>query len=146
MGANEAQNRGAAWALLFSCWLLATISTLGSLFFSEVMQFAPCSLCWYQRIFMFPLAAILLVGLLPLDTKCVKYALPFALGGSAVALYHTLLHEGIIPESVAPCQQGVSCSQEYIDLFGFLSIPLLSLMSFSAMLALLVILRRKFSR
>jgi disulfide bond formation protein DsbB len=146
MAPKEVRNRNGAWALLFSCWLLATVSTLGSLFFSEVMQFAPCSLCWYQRIFMFPLAVVLLVGLFPPDAKCVKYALPLALGGWVVALYHALLHMGIIPESAAPCQQGVSCSEEYIDLLGFLSIPLLSLISFSGIAALLVVLKRRFSR
>ena len=56
--------------LIFIAWLLATIATLGSLFFSEVMEIQPCVLCWYQRIFMYPLVVIFLVGLFPLDRKC----------------------------------------------------------------------------
>ena len=57
------------WNLLFICWLIATTSTLGSLFFSYVMEFAPCVLCWYQRIFFFPLVILFAVGLFPFDAK-----------------------------------------------------------------------------
>ena len=131
------------WTLLFLCWLLASVSTLGSLFFSYVMGFAPCILCWYQRIFLFPLVIILAVGLFPFDKSVVKYALPLAIAGWLTALYHTLLYAGIIPESVQPCSQGVSCTEEYIDLFGFLTIPMLSLLSFSTIIALLIILKRR---
>jgi len=131
------------WMFLFVCWLLVAGATLGSLFFSEVMDLPPCSLCWYQRIFMFPLTIILLMGLFPFDAKVVRYALPLAVAGCAVALYHTLLQVGIIPESVAPCRQGVSCSDAYLNLFGFVSIPILSLLAFSVVVALLVILKRR---
>ncbi|MDE0886282.1 MAG: disulfide bond formation protein B [Myxococcota bacterium] len=128
--------------VLFAAWLLAASATLGSLFFSEVMQLSPCSLCWVQRIFMFPLAIILLVGLFPLDKSVVRYALPLALLGSAVALYHTLLQVGIIPETAAPCQQGVSCSSVSYELIGLLSIPMLSLLAFLGVSGLLWILKR----
>ena len=134
------------WVMLFVCWLLVTGATLGSLFFSEIMELPPCSLCWYQRIFMFPLPVILLIGLFPFDVKVVRYALPLALGGAVVALYHTLLHLGIIPKSAAPCRQGVSCSDAYLDLFGFVSIPMLSLLGFLTVGALLAILRRRLSQ
>ena len=132
------------WMLLFGVWLIAAGASLGSLFFSEIMDFAPCSLCWYQRIFMYPLVLVLAVGLYPLDGKVVRYALPLAIGGWLVALFHTLLYEGVIPESAAPCSKGVSCSEEYIELLGFLSIPLLSLLAFTAMVAALLVLRRRF--
>jgi disulfide bond formation protein DsbB len=131
------------WTLLFLCWLLASVSTLGSLFFSYVMEFAPCVLCWYQRIFLFPLVIILAVGLFPFDKSVVKYALPLAIAGWLTALYHTLLYAGIIPESIQPCSQGVSCTEEYIDLFGFMTIPMLSLLSFSTIIALLIILTQR---
>ena len=135
-----------AWTTLFVCWLLVAGATLGSLFFSEIMELPPCSLCWVQRIFMFPLTVILLVGLFPLDLHVVRYALPLALCGLAVALYHTLLQVGIIPESATPCRQGVSCTDISVDLFGFLSIPMLSLLVFSAVAGLLLVLRRSVSR
>jgi len=136
----------ANWTILFLCWLLVTGSTLGSLFFSEVMDFTPCSLCWYQRIFMFPLAIILFIGLFPFDKEIVKYALPLAIGGWLVAFYHTLLYAGIIPRSIQPCGKGVSCSEATIELFGFLSIPMLSLIAFSVLVTLLFVLKRRLSR
>ena len=133
------------WNILFICWLLVSVSALGSLFFSFVMEFAPCVLCWYQRIFLFPLVLILAIGLFPFDKKVVKYALPLAIAGWLTAAYHNLLYAGIIPESIQPCSQGVSCTEEYINLFGFLSIPMLSLLSFSAIVTLLIILYRRTS-
>jgi len=134
------------WNILFLCWLLVSVSALGSLFFSYVMEFAPCVLCWYQRIFLFPLVIILAIGLFPFDKKVVKYALPIAIAGWLTAAYHNLLYAGIIPESIQPCSQGVSCTEEYINLFGFLSIPMLSLLSFSAIVTLLIILYRRTSK
>lgn len=134
------------WTILFACWIVVSISTLGSLFFSEIMEFPPCVLCWYQRICMFPLVLILLVGLFPFDKSIVKYALPLAIVGWCFAFYHYLLYSGFILESVQPCSQGVSCSETYIDLFGFLTIPMLSLISFSTIVALLFILKRRLSK
>jgi disulfide bond formation protein DsbB len=135
-----------SWNILFLCWLVASLSSLGSLFFSEIMQFAPCILCWYQRIFLFPLVFILATGLFSFEKSVVRYALPLAAAGWFVALYHNLLYSGIIPESIQPCSRGVSCTEDYIDLFGFLTIPMLSFLSFSAILALLLILNRRFPR
>lgn len=134
------------WTILFICWVIASVSTLGSLFFSEIMDLPPCALCWYQRVFMFPLVFILLVGLFPVDKNIVKYALPLAIAGWGFAFYHYLLYTGVIPESIQPCSQGVSCSETYLDLFGFLTIPMLSLISFSVIIALLLILIRRFSK
>jgi disulfide bond formation protein DsbB len=110
------------------------------------MGFAPCVLCWYQRIFLFPLVIILAVGLFPIDKNLVKYALPLAIAGWMTTLYHNLLYARIIPESIQPCSQGVSCTEEYINLFGFLSIPMLSLLSFSTIIALLIIFKRRTSK
>ncbi len=136
----------ANWTIIFICWLIATISSLGSLFFSEVMDFAPCALCWYQRIFMFPLVLIFISGLFPLDQKVFKYALPVSLLGWAFAFYHFLVYSGFIPERLQPCGQGVSCSETYIDIFGFITIPLLSMLSFTAIIVLLIIFYRRTSK
>lgn len=92
---------------------------------------------------MFPLVVVLLVGLFPFDERVVRYALPLALIGWGFALYHNLLYAGFIPESMQPCGQGVSCSDLHLDLFGFLTIPMLSLMSFSVLMALLYVLKRR---
>jgi len=134
------------WTIIFICWMIASVSTLGSLFFSEIMDLPPCALCWYQRVFMFPLVLVLLVGLFPFDKRIVRYALPLASAGWGFAFYHYLLYSGIIPEDLQPCSQGVSCSETYLDLFGFLTIPMLSLISFSIIIVLLVILSRRLSK
>ena len=134
------------WYILFACWLTVSVSTLGSLFFSEIMEFPPCTLCWYQRIFMFPLVFILLAGLFPFDRNIFRYALPLASAGWVFAFYHTLLYSGFIPESAQPCSQGVPCSETYIDFLGFITIPLLSLISFSLIIGMLLYLKRRLSK
>ena len=140
------QSSSSDWTILFICWLLASISALGSLFFSEVMKFDPCVLCWYQRISMFPLVVILTVALIPFDRSVVKFALPLAVAGWLVALYHNLLYIGIIPENMQPCSKGVSCTEDYIKLFGIFSIPALALLSFSAIVILLIVLKKRTSK
>jgi len=140
---HSAQTPNSNWNILFLCLIVASVSTLGSLFFSEVMELPPCALCWYQRVFMFPLVFIFLAGLFPVDKNIIKYALPLALIGWGFAFYHYLLYSGFIPENLQPCSQGVSCSETYLDLFGFLTIPMLSLISFSTIIVLLLILIRR---
>ena len=134
------------WTLLFLAWVVVSVSTLGSLFFSHVMEFAPCVLCWYQRICLFPLVIILATGLFPFDKRVVAYALPLAIAGWITAFYHNLLYSNIIPQSLQPCSQGVSCTEKYIELFGFLTIPMLSLFSFSTIITLLFLLKRRISK
>lgn len=133
------------WLLLFSAWLISAISTLGSLFFSNVMMLPPCTLCWFQRIFMYPLALIFLVPLFSFDRAVVKFSLPLALTGWFIALYHNLLYYHILPESASPCVQGISCTTVQLNWLGFITIPLLSLTGFSLILFLIFILQRNLS-
>jgi len=119
------------WTLLFAAWIVVASATLGSLFFSEVMKVPVCVLCWYQRIAMYPLALILAMGLFPYDLKVVRYAGALAGVGWLTAMFHVLLVAGIIPERVQPCVQGIPCSETHISLLGFLSIPVMSLLTFS---------------
>ena len=127
-----------AWTLIFLAWLVAAVSTLGALFLGEVMNLPTCVLCWYQRIFMFPLALILPFGLFPLDAKVVRYALALAVPGWAIAVFHQLLVAGVIPARITPCVQGVPCTETVIEWFGFVTIPLLSIGAFSIIIALLL--------
>lgn len=143
---NQREVDNTEWTLIFISWLVAAASTLGSLFFSEVMELVPCVLCWYQRIFIFPLAIILLVGLFPLDLKVVRYALPLAIIGLIFTLYHCLLFYGFIPEALQPCSQGISCADDSMVLFGFLPIPLLSLVSFLIIITLLLITNKRIKK
>lgn len=127
-------NREPLWFWLFTAWMVALVSTLGSLFFSEVMGLIPCELCWYQRIALFPLAVILLIGLHPVDHRVIRYSLPLVVIGLLFTLYHLLLFYGFVPDSMVPCSKGVSCSGADMELFGWLPIPWLSLLAFAAIL------------
>jgi disulfide bond formation protein DsbB len=115
---------------LYFAWVIALISTLGSLFFSEVMKLPPCTLCWYQRICMYPLVLVLAVGILRSDRAITFYGLPLSLTGFGIAIYHNLLYYHLIPESLAPCTEGLSCTSRQIEWIGFITIPLMSLVAF----------------
>lgn len=118
-------------ALPYLAWITALVATAGSLFFSEVMQLPPCVLCWYQRIAMYPLVLIIGSGIIIRDGSRMKsYALPICLAGLAVSIYHNLLYYGILPESVAPCVEGISCTSRQIEWLGFITIPLMALTAF----------------
>ena len=138
------QDRG--WLLVFIAWLVASVSTLGALFLGEVMGYTPCVLCWYQRIGMFPLVLILAAGLFPFDRGVVRYALPLALAGWLLAVFHWAVASGLVPESATPCSQGVPCSVEQSSWLGFLTLPLLSVLAFSAIIALLLMTHFKASK
>jgi len=127
-----------SWTLIFGAWLIAAMATLGALFMSEIMGFAPCVLCWYQRIFMFPLVFVLAAGLFPLDPKVLRYALPLAGAGLLVAGFHVLLTMGIVPETLSPCRQGIPCKTIQVEWFGFVTIPLLSFLAFLTINGLLL--------
>lgn len=142
--AHSAKSRLAvAWTFVFSAWLVAATSALGALFLSDVAGIAPCVLCWYQRVFMFPLVVVLAVGLFPLDPKVIRYSLPLVVGGWLVAFFHVLLTQGVIPRSLSPCVRGIPCSQVEVAWFGFVTIPLLSLLSFTAIAGALFLARLK---
>lgn len=132
-----------AWTLLLLAWLLATTATLGALFIGEVMGMTPCLLCWYQRIFMFPLAIILGMAAFAEDRRGAVYALPLALGGAAMAGYHSALIAGWVPKWWVPCGTGPSCSEQSLEILGGIQIPWLSLAAFIAIVILLFVYLRK---
>lgn len=116
--------------ILILIWILTIVAALGSLYFSEIAKFPPCVLCWYQRMCIYPLVAICFVGLYTKDRNLPLYILPFALVGTAIGVFHNLLYYQILPEAVAPCVAGISCTTKFIQLFGFVTIPFLSLIAF----------------
>lgn len=132
-------------ALPYLAWIIALIATVGSLFFSEVMELPPCVLCWYQRIAMYPLVLIVGIGIAARDSRLKNYALPLCLIGLAISIYHNLLYYGLIPESITPCTEGLSCTSRQIEWLGFITIPLLALAAFSS-IALCLILHRQTER
>jgi disulfide bond formation protein DsbB len=127
-----ARSDDAVWVPLFVVWLISLLATAGSLFFSEVVGFPPCTLCWYQRIAMYPVVAISTVALVVRDVKVARYLWPLVLPGLAVTVYHCLLYYGVISDALTPCGTGVSCTERQLELLGFVSIPLLSFGSFLA--------------
>lgn len=142
---NEASSN--LWGLLLLTWLLALFSTLAALFIGEVMGQAPCVLCWFQRAFMFPLAVILAVACFRSDFAVWRYALPLAVIGGLLALGHSLLYAGLIPQRIQPCSaSGPSCSDANMTILGGIPLPLLALGAFVAITILLLIIRRRISQ
>jgi disulfide bond formation protein DsbB len=133
----------AAWTALFGAWATALIATAGALFLGEVMGKTPCVLCWYQRIAMFPLVLVLGVGLFDADPRSGRYALPLAAAGFALALYHCLVFWGVVTEALVPCGVGASCADMDVQVAGVVPIPVLSLLAFTAIAALLLYARTK---
>jgi disulfide bond formation protein DsbB len=131
-----------SWAFAYAAWFIALSATLVSLFFGEVMKLPPCSLCWYQRICLYPLTTVIAVGIVLRDRKLVHYALPLTLVGLGFAVYHNLLYYGVIPETLSPCTAGVPCSSRQINWLGFIGIPLLSLGAFLGLLLTLLAHRK----
>jgi disulfide bond formation protein DsbB len=107
----------------------ALAATLGSLYYSEIAGFIPCTLCWYQRILMYPLTLITLAGILKHDEDLPDYVLPFSIIGVGVSSYHYLIQAGVVGHSGA-CTVGVPCDLRWVNYFGFVTIPLLALMAF----------------
>jgi disulfide bond formation protein DsbB len=112
--------------------LAAWVATCGSLFMSEVLHWTPCLLCWYQRILMYPLSVLLLVGILRRDRGLHWYVLPLSIGGALTSLYHYLL---LMTDWFPPpaCSTSVPCTVDYINFTGalsFVKVPFLALAAF----------------
>lgn len=132
--------------VLYIAWITAVFSMIGSLYFSEVLGLAPCSLCWYQRIVMYPLVLIIGLGIIKKDRHFYDYALPLSVIGGAIAFYQNLLYYNLISEQLTPCTFGVSCVTKYISLLGFIDIPLLALFASIIITATLIIHKKHVHR
>lgn len=107
----------------------ALTAMLGSLYYSEIAGFIPCTLCWYQRILMYPLTIIIFVGILKHDENLPDYVLPFSIIGMGLSAYHYLIQLGVVGHSAA-CTVGVPCDLRWVNYFGFVTIPLLAFTAF----------------
>lgn len=136
--ALRAQNALKSYSLELS-FSLATVATVGSLYFSNMLGYEPCRLCWFQRIFMYPLVLILGVGILFEDDNVTDYALPLTMIGLPIALYHSLIQRYSQFQSSGCSVLSVSCSTEYTFHFGYITIPV---MAFTAFLGILILLWR----
>jgi disulfide bond formation protein DsbB len=117
------------------------VASFGSLYYSDVIGFEPCFLCWWQRIFMYPTAIILGMGIFRRDHRAADYAMVLSAIGAAIALYHYSLEWGVV--SAAPCPVGgVDCAARLVFEFGYISIPLMSLTVFLTIFAVLFARKR----
>jgi disulfide bond formation protein DsbB len=121
-------------------WLAATVAivtTAGSLYYSLGAHYVPCELCWYQRICMYPLSAMLLIAALRRDVGVARYAAPLVTVGVVIAAYHTQLQA--FPDQRTFCDPNNPCSSRYVWEFGFVSLPLMALVAFCCIGVLLAI-------
>lgn len=132
---NSAVERFVTGKVLALSFIVALGATLGSLFYSEVAGYEPCLLCWWQRIFMFPLVFILGVALTKKDYSVKPYIRTLTIVGALIAGYQSLLQMGLLPSIVCPAA-AVSCAQRYFLTFGYITLPL---MGFTAFLLLITI-------
>ncbi len=129
--------RSISAAGVWLAFLVAATATLGSLYFSEVAGYVPCRLCWFQRIAMYPLAAILLVGGIRRDPAVRWYVTPIAVIGAGIAAYHNLIEWRPALDTGACDLSGPSCTAVWFREFGFISLATMALVGFIAILALL---------
>ncbi|MGF9713898.1 disulfide bond formation protein B [Paenibacillus sp. JMULE4] len=127
--------------LIYFAWIVSVVATSGSLYFSEVLGFIPCDLCWYQRIFMYPLSVILGIAAYYNEKSLKKYVLPLSIIGGSISLYHYMLQKipGFV--EIKPCTQGVPCNVDYIDWLGFITIPFLALTAFLLIIMCMLLLK-----
>ncbi|MFZ1755373.1 MAG: disulfide oxidoreductase [Caldilineaceae bacterium] len=129
MESSASANRMGSWAL-YGALLAAWTAMLGSLYFSEVRGYVPCTLCWYQRILMYPLAGLIAFGILRRDRHLPLLVLPFSLLGQGVSTYHYLIQKTTIFGAPTACAAGVPCTTVWINWLGFITIPLLAMIAF----------------
>jgi len=131
--------RSALWGYeLWGAFAISASATGASLFFSEIANFVPCELCWYQRICLYPLSIVTLLAALAGDYRVARYLLPLPLVGAGLAVYHLLVENGVLSES-SSCLVSApgGCATKWIDEFGFVTIPTLSLAAFVLLIELL---------
>lgn len=126
-------------AMIWS-WVIALSAMLGSLFFSEIMHYLPCKLCWYQRILMYPLVVLLGIAAVRKDNKQTIYILPLSIWGAGISLYHYLMQKtGLFKQAASSCGI-VPCDVDYINWLGFITIPFLALIAFVLISVLQILL------
>lgn len=115
---------------LYLSWLVSLLAVGGSLFFSEIMHFEPCKLCWFQRIFMYPLTILLGIAAYKNDEGIIPYARILSVIGMCISLFHYLEQKVPGLHNVLPCKTGIPCNGQYINWFGFVTIPFLAFIAF----------------
>jgi disulfide bond formation protein DsbB len=116
--------------ILSFTWIVSIVATVSSLSFSMINHWVPCSLCWYQRIFMYPIVFLLGIMLYKNKIKDLIYVLPLSLIGMCISFYHILVQKvPYFKETVIQCGP-VPCIGDYLNLFGWITIPMLAFLAF----------------
>ncbi|MBU0998866.1 disulfide bond formation protein B [Patescibacteria group bacterium] len=125
---------------LILVFLISLAASIFPLVYSEIIHFIPCYLCWWQRVFMFPLPLMFGVALWYKDRKVIRYALPLLCVGFLISIYQNFFYY-FGGDSNLPCDaSGVSCYQHLVSVFGgYISIPMLALTAFFTLLTLLAV-------
>jgi disulfide bond formation protein DsbB len=124
---------------LWLAWVVALVTMLGSLYYSQIANFVPCELCWFQRIAVYPLALILLIAAIRRDRGIWVYVVPVAAVGSIVSIYQTQLQA--FPSQSSFCSATTPCSARYVWEFGFVSLPFMALTAFAFIITMLLVAR-----
>ncbi|MCL6604756.1 MAG: disulfide bond formation protein B [Paenibacillus sp.] len=122
---------------LYLAWIVSIVAVAGSLYLSEVLKYEPCKLCWFQRIFMYPQLFLLGIATYRNDKRIIPYVLPLSLIGGSISIYHYAKQKIPALNEILPCSIGVPCNKDYLNFFGFITIPLLALIAFTMISILL---------
>ncbi|CAM3511749.1 disulfide oxidoreductase [Marinicrinis lubricantis] len=131
---------------LYLAFGTALIATLGSLYFSEIREFIPCTFCWYQRILMYPLVLLLAIAAVKKDYRITIYTLPMSVLGIAVSLFHYLTQKVDLFKSNVPSCGIIPCNESYVNYFGFVTIPFMAFTAFMIITFLLIMTARAAKR
>ncbi|WP_078381691.1 disulfide oxidoreductase [Sutcliffiella halmapala] len=128
--------------LLLLASVIALVATLGSLYFSEILLYIPCDLCWYQRILMYPLVVLLGIAAVKKDAAIATYVLPLSIIGSSISFYHYLVQKvEFVGQNSFACGI-VPCNGQYINWLGFITIPFLALIGFTSITIILIFVKK----
>ena len=139
-GPGDAVRAGLEGYELWLVFLVSSIATGGSLFFSEIAGYVPCELCWFQRICMYPLTIVTLLAALANDRRVARYLLPLPLVGACVSIYHLLVENGVVKQAKACLISAPGgCATKWINEFGYMTIPTLALSAFALLFGFLLL-------
>ncbi|MBU8880116.1 disulfide bond formation protein B [Bacillus sp. FJAT-29790] len=126
----QKKNKDPRETLLFVSWAASVVAMFGSLYFSEIRQYEPCLLCWYQRILMYPFVIILGIAVVRKDYRIGIYSMALSAIGACISLYHYAIQKvAFFADYAASCGR-VPCTGQYINWLGFITIPFLALIAF----------------
>lgn len=130
------------YAMIIGMYFTAAV-VASSLFYSEVLGFTPCGLCWLQRVFLYPQAVLFAVAVWRRERVIAVYSIVLSSIGAVIALYHQYLQMG--GGALLPCpavQLAVDCSQRTFFEFGYITFPLIGFTSCVFLIVLMVYARK----